>query len=48
MTLILFVYYFICILEFLDHIKFYEVVLNVFKVNMEHSVHSAHFNFYLK
>ena len=32
--------YFICIYEFLDHIKFCKVVLN--------SVHSTHFNFYLK
>ena len=32
--------YFICIFEFLDHIKFCKVVLN--------SVHSTHFNFYLK
>ena len=40
--------YFICIFEFLDHIKFCKVVLNIFKVNMKFSVHSAHFNFYLK
>ena len=39
--------YFICIFEFLDHIKFCKVRLNIFKVNMEYNVHSAHFNFYL-
>ena len=38
---------FLCF-EFLDHIKFCKVVLNIFKGNMEYSVHSAHFNFYLK
>ena len=40
--------YFICIFEFLDHIKFCKVVLNIFKVKIKFSVHSAHFNFYLK
>ena len=40
--------YFICIFEFLDHIKFCKVVLNIFKVNVAYSVHSADFNFYLK
>ena len=38
--------YFICIFEFLDHIDFRKVVLNIFKVNMDYSVHSAHFNMY--
>ena len=40
--------YFICIFEFLDHIKFCKVVLNIFKVNMKFSVYSAHFNFLLE
>ena len=35
-------------LSFLDHIKFCKVVLNIFKVNMENSVHSEYFSFYLK
>ena len=34
--------------EFLDHITFCKVVLNVLKVNMEYSVYSMHFNFYFK
>ena len=38
---------FIYMFEFLDHIKFCKVVLDIFKVNMEYSVHSAHFNFFI-
>ena len=40
--------YFICKFEILNDIKFCKVVLNIFKVNMDYTVNSAHFNFYLK
>ena len=38
---------FVYIFEFLDHIKFCKVVLDIFIVNSEHSVHFAHCSFYL-
>ena len=40
--------YCICMFEFLDHIKFCKVVLNIFKIYVKFSVHSPHFNFYFK
>ena len=32
-------------LSFLGYIKFCKLVLNIFKVNMEYSVHSTHFKY---
>ena len=40
--------YFICIFEFLDHIKFCKVELDIFKVHMECIIYYAHFYLYFK